>query len=164
MLPVEQQPDIIEFAAVKLDDDSLEELDSIHFLCKPRILPLDPVITKITGIRSEQLVDKKPFVHYLNRVTSFWLGEGTMVAHNLPFDREMLALELRRLDRERNFPWCPDHKCTVELTVDIQGKNSKQEWLYQHYLGKPANQTHRALDDVRQLCDIIRHMRKEGRI
>jgi len=164
ILSVDQQPEIIEFAAIKVDDKTLEIKDSLSFMCKPRILPLSEVITKITGIRDSDLKDKQPFVSHLERVTDFFLGERTMVAHNLPFDKSILLYELRRLDREHNFPWPPVHLCTVELTVDIQGKNSKQEWLYKHYTKVEANQTHRALGDVEQLLTIIGYMRAEGRI
>lgn len=164
LLELTKQPEIIEFGAIKLNDETFEEVGAIHFLCRPRILPLDPVIVKITGIRTEDLVDKPPFVSFLPQVIDFFLGEQTMVAHNLPFDRQLLYFELRRLGLEWNFPWPYHHRCTAELTQDIKGKPMKHEDLYEHYIGHSANQTHRALDDVRQLCDIVRCMRREGRI
>lgn len=164
-LPEDKQPEIIEFGALKLNDDTLEEEDELHFMAKPKLVPkLDPVITKITGITWFDLKDKAPFVRHIPEVTDFFLGERKLVAHNLPFDRDLMLFELRRVGREYMFPWPPQHLCTVELTHDLQGKPSKQEWLYEHYMGKPAGQTHRALDDCRQLADIVRAMRKEGRV
>lgn len=163
-LDLAQQPFIIEFAALKLNDTSLEEEDSLTFFCKPPLQALDPVITKITGITWDMIKNKEPFVYHVEDVADFFLGEKILVAHNLPFDRALLEYELKRIGREFMFPWPSKHLCTVELTHDIQGKPSKQEFLYEHYVGKPANQTHRAIDDVRQLATIVRHIRKEGRI
>ena len=82
------QPRITEFGAVKLDDD-LNEIGVLEFMCNPGI-PLDPQITKITGITDEELANKKPFVAMLDEVCDFFLGERTLVAHNLPFDRTVL--------------------------------------------------------------------------
>ena len=45
---LDMQPKIIEFGAIKLDED-LVESDRIEFLCNPGY-PLEPIITKITGI------------------------------------------------------------------------------------------------------------------
>lgn len=164
ILPREQQPSVIEFAAVRLDYETLEEVGRLTFMVKPPILPLSDEVVKITGIRTEDLVDKRPFVAHAAEVAEFFLGARHLVAHNLAFDREILALEYRRLGRELQFPWPPEHHCTVELTSDITGKNMKQSDLYLHYTGNEAHQTHRALDDVLQLVEIIRHMRSEGRI
>jgi DNA polymerase III epsilon subunit-like protein len=163
-LPEEQQPEIIEFAALKLDDETLEEVDSVHFMCKPRILPLDPIITKITGIRTEDLMGKPAFVSMLKPIVRLFRGETHLVAHNLPFDRDILWFELKRLGHDLRFPWPWEHCCTAELTSDILGKPMKQEVLYEHATGKKANQTHRALDDCRQLAEIVRWMRDGGRI
>ena len=82
------QPRIIEFGAIKLDDD-LKEVDRIEFFCNPGH-PLDPIITKITGITDDELKDEKPFVAHFQQVCEFFLGEATLVAHNLPFDRKIL--------------------------------------------------------------------------
>jgi DNA polymerase III epsilon subunit-like protein len=162
-VPLSQQPHIIEFAAIKLDDKSLEEVDNAHFLCKPPVL-LPEIITKITGLTDADLEDQLPFPAHLPAVLPFFCGEVTLVAHNLPFDRGMVTLELQRLDRVSRFPWPYLHRCTVELTMDIKGHRLKQEQLYEMATGQPAGQTHRALDDVRQLAEVVRWLREEGRI
>ena len=55
------QPKIIEFGAIKIDDDEFKEVDRFEFLCNPGH-ELDPKITKITGITDEMLKDPKPFI------------------------------------------------------------------------------------------------------
>ena len=52
--PLAKQPHIIEFAAIKLDEDTLEEVSRLEFLSKPPI-DLPPIITKITGITDADL-------------------------------------------------------------------------------------------------------------
>jgi DNA polymerase III epsilon subunit-like protein len=60
------QPHIIEFGAIKLDDE-LKEISRIEFLCNPG-QPLEPIITKITGLTDADLKDERPFVAYYNEV------------------------------------------------------------------------------------------------
>ena len=96
------QPKITEFGAVKLDKD-LNQIGILEFMCNPMI-PLDPKIIKITGITNEELMSKKPFVTMFGEVCDFFLGEETLVAHNLPFDRTVLKFELERLGKITSFP------------------------------------------------------------
>ena len=85
---LDMQPRIIEFGAIKLDKD-LEEVDRLEFFCNPGH-ELDPQIIKITGITDEMLKDEKPFVANYLSLCEFFLGEKTIVAQNLPFDRKIL--------------------------------------------------------------------------
>ena len=164
-VPLDQQPRIIEFAALRLDGETLKEKAHLHFLINPgKGISLSSEIVKITGLRDSDLKGQPPFAGRYSTIVDFFLGERVLVAHNLPFDRDMVAMELMRLGRPYQFPWPPVHHCTAELTQGITGKYMKQEDLYKHYLGRSANQTHRALDDVRQLAEIVRCMRKEGLI
>ena len=159
--PLSQQPYIIELAAVKVDDETLEKGQSIWFKAKPPI-PLSPVITKITGLTDEDFKEAQPFAASFKVLVEFFLGERKLVAHNLSYDVGMLSLELRRLDRMVRFPWPPEHLCTMELTKDLFGKWPKQQDLYKHYFAEEAHQEHRAMSDVFQLIDIIRAMRADG--
>jgi DNA polymerase III epsilon subunit-like protein len=159
--PLSKQPYIVDFAAVKLDDKTLKKIETIEFLAKPPI-PMSPEAVEITGITDEMLKGALPFAAGYMELVNFFLGETILVAHNLPFDRGCLEMELRRMGRLTRFPWPYKHLCTVELTKDITGKFSKQEALYRYYFGEDPKQEHRAMADVKQLCDIIRAMRKEG--
>lgn len=162
--PLVTQPEIIEIGAVRLHDETLEETARMSVLVRPSRRPIPDKITEITGIKDADLDGKPSFALVLPEMMNFFLGERTSVCHNAPFDMGMLLLELRRLDRVTKFPWPMNQLCTVELSMDLKGRRMRQEELYEHYMGKPAGQTHRALDDVRQLAEIVRHMRTEGRI
>lgn len=162
-LPLEQQPEIIEFAAVKLDAE-LAETSHIHFLIKPKNLVHEETIKKSHGITNEMLEGKPSFARVLPAIQSFFLGEDTLVAHHPSFDTGVLSFELRRLDRLTKFPWPPNQVDTVEMTRDIQYKR-KQEALVKTIKGEAPKVAHRALEDVRELCDILRYLRQlDGRI
>jgi len=162
-VPLVKQPHIVEFAGVKLYDETLEPYGDLEFMCKPPI-PLSEKITEITGLTDDDLKDCKPFAAYYKKLVDFFFGERVIVAHNLSYDVGMLSLELRRLDRLVKFPWPPEHKCTMELTKDIKGKWMKQGVLYKHYMGYDPEQEHRAMADVNQLVEVVRKMRDDGRL
>src|SRR5689334_2991604 len=151
LVPLDQQPEIIELGAVLLNDKTLAEEDCYTALVRPKKLPLDPKITQITGLKSTDLQDQQPFAARYLGLCEFFAGEKTLVGHNLDFDRNLLWFELARIDRVKQFPWPWEHKCTVELTFHFNGYRLSQDKLYQHYFNKPPEGAHRALNDVRNL-------------
>jgi DNA polymerase III epsilon subunit-like protein len=156
------QPRITEFCAIKLDQQ-LKEIAMLEFLINPGI-PLDPKITKITGLTDDMLKDKEPFVARLEEITNFFLGERYLVAHNLPFDRIVLQFELERLGKLLNFPWPPEQICTVEVGETIWNKKRKLGDIYQEVTGNEHKGAHRAIADVRALIEIFRWYSKEGHL
>lgn len=159
--PVEQQPHIIEFAAVKLNDVSLKETGRHEFLCDPRIpIPLESI--QITGITNEMVKGLPPFVHFLPALIDFFLGERIVVAHNLAFDLSVIKWELYRLARVTAFPWPPEQICTVERTMHIKGYRLTLGQLHLELTGKEHKDAHRAMPDVEALVRVIRALRKKG--
>lgn len=163
--PLDKHPEIIEFAAVKVNDE-WEVVDQIEFFCKPaHCNSLPDKIKKITGIQDEDLVDQKPFKFHYKSLVEFFIGERSMLAHNCAFDAYMLHTELLRLDKVSKFPWPPVHLCTVERSMHIQGKRSSLDYLVKHYLDRDERKgSHRALVDVMDLLEVCRCMNKEGLI
>lgn len=158
-LPIDQQPHIIEFAAVKLDEE-LQPYAELTFKCNPGI-PLDKVITDITGLTDADLKNEPPFSAHFPELVEFFFGEREMVAHNCSYDRDMIHLELIRLAAVTKFPWPPVHICTVEATTHLEGHRLRMTELYARAMGRPLAQKHRALDDVLALVDIVRWCRSE---
>ena len=163
-LPVDQQPDIIEFGAVKLSDETLEETGHLHFLICPRILPLSAENTKAHGITTD-MVEKEPrFARRLPAIIDFFLGQRQVIALNAPFDLGMIAVELRRLDLLTKFPWPPIQTDVTTLAGDLEGATHtgrhKQAALYEILTGRKPEGAHRALSDARNLAEIIRKLRE----
>lgn len=162
LLPVEQQPRLLEFGAIKVNAE-FEEIDRLEFFVNPG-MPIDPVATKITGITDAMVAGSKKFAaHYLPLVR-FFLGEEVLVAHNAMYDTGILSSELTRIGKLTQFPWPFRQICTVEQNQDLDQKYLKLSDLYEKATGKKANQTHRAIDDVLLLLDVVRWMNREGRM
>lgn len=157
------QPRIIELSAWKINEKTLKVEEKYHALMNPGI-PIPPEVTKITGLTDEMVKGKKGFAGNYIELARFILGEWTIVAHNLPYDRSVLAHELARIDRALAFPWPPHHICTVEQSQDIRGHYLSLSDLYAHYYGSAPGQIHRADSDVEILYKVVCKMRKEGRL
>jgi DNA polymerase III epsilon subunit-like protein len=156
------QPKIIEFGAIKLNED-FEQIETLEFMCNPGH-DLDPKITKITGITDEDLKDKKPFISHYKELAEWFLGERCFAAHNLPFDRKVLRYELERHDKLTKFPWPIEHICTVEVGQSVWGKMRKLGDIYEELFGKKIEGAHRSLNDVEATIEIIKWYKKEGHI
>lgn len=157
-LPLTQQPSIIEIGIVKVDDRTGKISHEFGAFVRPPKLPLTPVITKVTGITTEQLDGAKPFVSHLGALIELFMGERTFIAHNAPFDLSMLVFELRRLGKADRFPFCP---YVMDTKTIYHGKLS--EWA-KEVKGAEFVQSHRALDDARLLYECYMKLMEEGNI
>lgn len=149
---VRKQPKMIEFGGilVNLHDGSIDE--EFQLLINP-CEPLEPIITKITGLTDADLKDAPTFLSALPQLRRPFAAARSVVAHNLPFDKAIVHGELARCGIQQ-FPWPEREFCTVGLYREHWGRNPKMQELYEMVMGKPLAQTHRALDDVRALVEI----------
>jgi DNA polymerase III epsilon subunit-like protein len=155
----DKQPCIIEIFCLKLDEQTLEEVDTYTTFLNPK-RSITPKITKITGITDKDVATAPTFPRIYPTLCEFFLGERTMVAHNLTFDRDILHYELVRIKKDRCFPWPYNQICTVEETMHIKGHRLKLMDLYEHCFGERFDNAHRAEDDVRALARVFKHLRK----
>lgn len=155
---INQQPKIIEFAAIKIDDNTLEEIERLEFFVNPQEI-ISAEITKLTGIKQSDLVDAKPFLHHFPALVKFFFGEKYVVAHNVDFDINMLKFELIRANRLTQFPFCPIHICTANQTMKLRGFRQSLGGLYEYLFERPMSKNaHRAMNDVEALTDIFREL------
>lgn len=159
--PLKLQPRIIEFFALKLDDMTLETVDEIEQLLDPG-QPLDADINRITGLTDADLKGKPTWPAFQPQLAEFFLGERIMVAHNCSYDRDILAMELRRTDSLMRFPWPADHRCTVEMTEHIKGHRMSLSDLHLHLFGEAFPSAHRARHDVEALARCYRELVRLG--
>lgn len=149
--PLEQQPQIIELGAIYLNE-GVVSAELTQLLDPGCVLP--PIITKITGIKDKDLVGMPTFKKYLSQLINFFSDADMLIAHNAPFDVGMLKNELVRVDCI-DFPWPKEIVCTVQEYRAFMGKWPKMTELYSKVMGKPLEQTHRALDDCIALNEIL---------
>jgi len=143
--PLKHQPRIIEFAGIITDGVNI--LHELEFKCNPGV-PLDAIITKITGITDDDLVDMAPFSEYIPQLAEFFAKADVSIAHNHSFDKSLLTYDLRRANMELeeiNFPG--RNICTVEQTFHQYGRMMKLSELYELHVGLYV-QKHRAMDDI----------------
>lgn len=152
---LDKQPRIIEFAAVILNDKTYKQEMEMSILIDP-LMPLSAEITKITGLTDKDLRGAPSFIEALPEIEGAFLGQRRMIAHNLQFDLSMLKNELKLIGREFAFPYPPEQVCSVQETEHLLGKRLRLVELYKMTIGGEYAQTHRALDDVKALAEIVR--------
>jgi DNA polymerase III subunit alpha len=151
------QPKIIEFAAIKLDDKTLEEVERLEFLCNPQE-KLEQKITDITRLTDADLQNKKPFEFYISDIVNFFLKEKYLIAHNIAFDMTLLTLELRRLNMLTKFPYPPIQICTVTQTLKLLGYRLSMTNMHKYLFGVDYEEKHRAMNDVEALVKCFKEL------
>jgi DNA polymerase III epsilon subunit-like protein len=150
--PLDKQPRIIEFGGMILTDGIVTA--EVSFLINPGEALQDRIV-EITGLTDSDLRTEPLFAERVERLAEFFSSCDHVMAHNLPFDKAMVKNDLLRCGRWEGFPWPARETCTVGLYKEQWGRNPKLKELYQAVMGRPLAQTHRALDDVRALVEII---------
>lgn len=161
LVPLDQQPRIVEFAGIKLDDITLEEVERLEFLVNPGIIMSDEVIA-IHHISNENVERMPSFAARYHDLCNFFIGESTLVAHNLDFDKSLLKFELMRIGKEFAFPWPYKQICTVEASFGINNKRMGLSKLHKHAIGEDFEDAHRAMPDTEALVRCVRWLREQG--
>lgn len=156
--PLSEQPQIIEFAGIKIDFDTMEEIDRLEFFVNPGI-KLPDKITEITHITDAMLAGQPKFAKRYPELCRFFLGTTHLIAHNLAYDRDMLKNELLRLGKGCQFPWPAVHICTCEGTKSMHGYRLNLTKLHQEAFGEAFDNAHRAMGDVEALLRCVKWLR-----
>lgn len=161
------QPYITEIYFVKLQWDDQQKnfifIDEIETFVRPPI-PISEEITNITGITNGMLANAPAFPLLYPRLCEFFLGETTFIAHNVAFDLGVLCCELRRMEREFQFPWTYNPVCTVERSRPLLNKRLSLGKLHEYFFGAPHEDAHRARADVEALVKCYSEMIARGMV
>jgi len=149
--PIDKQPRVIELGVVVIVDGKVQSEHNWIFDPKQSI---SAEITKITGITNEDLVGKPEFRERLAEIEEVFGGADIGIAHNAPFDTGMLKTELDLCGRT-GFPWPAEMICTAQEYTHVLGKRPRLVDLYEHVMGRPLAQTHRALDDALAVWEVL---------
>lgn len=133
---------IIEISAIKYRNG--KEVDTFSELVNPQ-REIPGAVTRVTGIRQEDVDDKPLINEVLNRFIEF-IGDDVLVAHNAPFDYKMIICECYRND-------IPVIKNRIIDTLTLAKRyyskddveNNKLETFKKFF--NMDIQSHRALDD-----------------
>ena len=154
--PLERQPFIIEFFGLSHVHGS--EVGEFYSTFKQK-LPLEKIITTITGITDEKLFDAPWFTEKATAIKDFIEQHDEIVAHNMSFDKAMIDFEMKRANLEVNWPTII---CTVESTDYMKGHRLKLADLYELLFGEKFDGAHRAEVDVRALSKFFFQLREMG--
>ncbi len=140
---------LLEVAAVKVRGGQI--VDQFAQLINPqRSVPRR--ITRLTGITTAMVFDEPPASDVLPGFLAF-LGDGVLVAHNLPFDLGFLNAELRRAGLD---PLTNPSLCTLRLARRLlRGLPSKALSALIDFFNVVVEGRHRALGDALAATDIL---------
>lgn len=164
VLPEQMRPYpwVIEFFGHVVEDDGtvLAEED---FLVRPGQLNLiDDTITRITGIKQEDVAGSPMFEAYADKVLAMIAECEAMVAHNLSYDMRIMEVAYKRLGRYAEWVAAIKGKrliCTVQESEHYKGHRLKLTDLHIYLFGVPFDGAHRARSDVGALTKCYLEMR-----
>jgi DNA polymerase III subunit epsilon len=142
----ESQPRIIGLAAILCDDEG-NILESLDTLIHHPNLEIPDFITKINGITQERCVAQGCTIDAaLHRYNEMKAKSTIRVAHNISFDKQMIARETLALGQE-HLPYHGESFCTVKMckTIGLPGKLGE---AYKALFGREMENAHTAMGDV----------------
>lgn len=164
LVPLDRQPQIIEFAAVQMEKRGNDwiEINSLDVLIKPTVAVTDE-IQKITNIDLAELAKAEPFSVHQHDIVNIFKGIKFRIGHNVTFDEAMLDFEFARLGVGPVWRAVGQRRrCTVELNEHVFGRRAKLNEVYEHYFGEPIVGAHRAMTDVKANAKIVVAMIEKG--
>lgn len=140
------QPRILSLAAILCDDEGniTESFDTLIY--HPNLV-IPEFITKINGITQEICMEKGVAIDTaLHKYNDMKSRSHTRVAHNISFDKQMIARETLALGLEHQ-PYTGESFCTVKMckTIGLPGKLGE---AYKALFGKELEGAHNAMNDV----------------
>lgn len=131
--------------------DGHEVVDQFISLINPE-RPIQPYVSKLTGITNNMLVRAPKFYEVAKRIVEI-TDCCTLVAHNAAFDSRILATEFERLGYQYN----RESLCTVELAKRIiPGLPSYSLGKLVKHLGIPLSNRHRAHGDAKATVSLFK--------
>lgn len=168
-----RQPHIVQFAAAVVDIDRWVALTSVDLIAKPEGWEIPDDVASIHGITTDRAhalgVPERDIVALLLSI-----GAGrTHVAHNSPFDERIARIALKRFfsDEEAEAFKGRTFECTQRMATPIMNlpptpkmvaarrrgpKSANLREAYQFFTGKPLQNAHSAMADVRGCVAVYR--------
>ena len=160
-LPLDKQPEIIEINAVLVDLKDGKTIDEYDALINPSLVKdeLPPIITKITGLKMEDLSGKPKFMTVHHEIQEFFNNCDACIAHNLSYDRDMIDIEFERMGVK--FKWPERMICTIEQTMHLTGYRLNLQKLHTRLFSEGFEDAHRARNDVAALVRVACELHKK---
>ena len=148
---------IIEICAIKVDIDTLEEIDRIYYKCNNDGTPIDKEATERHGIVESDLVGLPTFNEVANEVFNFFQGCDLGGYYCTFFDIPILYSSFLRA----NLTWDFRKLEIYDIHTLYKKYNSgKLKDVYKHYTGKDLDNAHEAESDIKATIEIYKELRK----
>lgn len=165
------QPHIVQLGACLVDIDTRKVLSTIDVMCKPDGWLIPDEVSAIHGITTEMAGDLGVPESLAVEMLLDLVGERTRIGHNEPFDARMVRIAcMRHFEPSQADAWKEgDAECTQKLATPIlripptdrmksagftKFKTPNLREAVLHFTGKPLENAHSALADVRGCMDV----------
>lgn len=140
---------IIEIGLIRIEHG--EVVDIYRTLLNPEV-QLPEFITKLTGIKDEDLIDQPTFFEIKDKLMNYF-ENAVFVAHNAMFDYSFISEEFKRV----GYGFSAERICTVRLSRFLYPKEKHHNLtaLIERFAIECKNR-HRALDDAMVLWDFLK--------
>ena len=153
----DNQPHIVQLAAVVVDTQKRNIKQSINVIVKPSGWLIDPETTKIHGITTEYAMDVGISEGLAIEMFIELVKGKTRVAHNTTFDNRIIRIGLKRYfpDKADAFKELP-YYCTLQNSRKIMGGKSGHTLAeaLKHFTGKDLVNAHNAMADTLGCMDL----------
>lgn len=158
LLPLDKQPRVIEIYMQEIDFNGQSDKMIFDRLVDPGI-KIEEEITKITGIRDEDIKGAVTFPLISSQVKEIIENYELIIAHNASFDKEILDMEFERIGMKMNWRRV---LCTVEATIHAKGFRMNLQGLHEWLFGEKFKEAHRARTDALALTRCCHELYKRG--
>ena len=151
-------PHLVQLAAVLVNSDTGETVDSMNVIIKPDGWEIPQVTIDIHGITMEKAeaegIPEQEAVEMFIKMR----GNALRVAYNSNFDKRIMRIATKRyLSEAESDKWHikEDHVCSMQMArKDMKVKSVKLVDAYKHYMGKPMIGNHDAMADTSACLDV----------
>ena len=165
----EQQPHLVELAAILADENTMEVITVIDTVIKPEGWIIPKEMTDIHGISHERaLEDGVSEKSAVKSLFDLWKSSENIkrVSHNRTFDQRIIRIAAKRyLSDEDIEAWADksDFECTMLKAKPIMElppkgrfgyKNPRLEEAYLFFTGRERGTQHRAMADTKDCMEI----------
>lgn len=150
-------PRVIELAAVEFDPETGRPLSRFHSYLDPEGTPIEAGALRVHGIDAAMLIGQPTFGRIAATFLRFVAG-ARVYAHNAPFDRRMLDLELARVGRPGVETIADGLVCTLALSHQVLPdlKRRRLDALCDHFgIDRSGRERHGALIDCELLAQVV---------
>jgi DNA polymerase-3 subunit epsilon len=153
----DDQPHIVQLAALHVDSESRQIIQSIDLIVKPDGWEIPQETIEIHGITNEHALEVGlPEKDVLEIFLSLWHG-NKRVAYNTTFDNRIIRIATKRYSDEQMIEYWKegDYECAMIMSKKAMSvKSVKLIEAYKHFTGSELQDAHSAMADTKACMEV----------